>query len=467
MPLKVVIISLLAFLPPIGWASNPIHYQDDIKPILRRHCLKCHGEDEQKAGLNMQQYQGLMKGGSGGPVVVAGRSSQSLLLEVITEQDDEARMPPNKPMLPEEEIKLIRNWIDQGVLEKAGDTSNLEIRDTGFVPSSSAEGKPAHPSMPSQLPKVASPTTLRPLPILAMATSPWAPLLAVAAQEQVQLWHTQHEQAIGGLAFPEGLPQVLRFSRDGAVLMVAGGRPVESGCVVLFEVSSGKRLVKLGDELDAVLAGDLSPDQSLVAFGGSSDVVKVFSTSQGQEQYRLTQHSDWITAIAFSPDGTTLATADRAGGLHLWDVATGGIRLSLLEHETSIRALDWRSDSKVLASAGEDGRVIWWDVKDGWPSIQRNEAHPPDRPEGHYGKLPNGVLAARFGKQGHLATAGRNQTITLWSPVGDPLQSFALESALPISTAIAHDSSKLMVGGSDGSLTFWPLDEEPNAGRSE
>ncbi len=93
--------------------------------------------------------------------------------------------------------------------------------------------------------------------------------------------------------------------------------------------------------------------------------------------------------------------------------------------------------------------------------------HPPDRPEGHYGKLPNGVLAARFGKQGHLATAGRNQTITLWSPVGDPLQSFALESALPISTAIAHDSSKLMVGGSDGSLTFWPLDEQPNAGRSE
>jgi hypothetical protein len=40
--------------------------------------------------------------------------------------------------------------------------------------------------------------------------------------------------------------------------MVAGGRPVESGRVVLFDVRSGQRLAEIGDEVDAVLAADLS-----------------------------------------------------------------------------------------------------------------------------------------------------------------------------------------------------------------
>ena len=36
--------------------SKIITYEDDVKPILRQHCLKCHGNDEQKADLNLQSY---------------------------------------------------------------------------------------------------------------------------------------------------------------------------------------------------------------------------------------------------------------------------------------------------------------------------------------------------------------------------------------------------------------------------
>jgi len=65
--------------------------------------------------------------------------------------------------------------------------------------------------------------------------------------------------------------------------MVAGGRPVESGRVVLFDVRSGNRLAEIGDEVDAVLAADLSPDQRSVALGGSGRVVKVYSTADGRK----------------------------------------------------------------------------------------------------------------------------------------------------------------------------------------
>ncbi|MEM7011850.1 MAG: hypothetical protein AAF585_10240 [Verrucomicrobiota bacterium] len=251
----------------------------------------------------------------------------------------------------------------------------------------------------------------------------------MSGQEHVRLLHAETEEELGKLPFPEGVPNVIRFSRDGAVLMVAGGRPVESGSVVLFDIKTGKRFTTVGDELDAVIAADLSPDQTLVALGGTGKVIKVYSTSDGEEQYKIEKHIDWVTAIAFSPDGESLATANRAGGLHLWDAKSGGIVLSLLEHKASERALDWRADSKFLAFAGEDGRVIWWDVKDGWPTVNKNNAHPPQRPKGTYGRIPNGVLAARFGENGSLATAGRDLMVKLWTQQGSGVKQFRFKTA--------------------------------------
>ncbi|MFT7513459.1 MAG: WD40 repeat protein [Candidatus Omnitrophota bacterium] len=298
--------------------------------------------------------------------------------------------------------------------------------------------------------------------MLAMATSPWAPLLAVAGQDHVRLIHTETEAELGKLPFPEGVPHVIRFSRNGSVLMVAGGQPVQRGSVVLYDVKSGQRLASFGDEIDAVLAADLSPDQQLVALGGSGQIVKVYSTVNAALVYKLEKHTDWITSLAFSPDGQKLATADRAGGIHLWDATSGGILLSLGEHKASVRGMDWRADSKILASVGDDGLVIWWDVKDGWPAITKPNAHPPVRPKGVYGTLPNGVLAVTFGSDGSLLTVGRNQTAQRWDADGKPIWRQATsENALPIQAAMVQNNQGqgLIVGDSVGQLKFWQVDQ--------
>ncbi len=173
----------------------------------------------------------------------------------------------------------------------------------------------------------------------------------MAGLDHVRLVNLKSREDAGLLPFPEGEPHWLRFSRDGAVLMAAGGRPVELGKVVLFDVKSGKRLAAVGDEVDAVLAADLSADQTSVALGGTGKLVKVYDTATGKLRYKIEKHTDWIMAVAFSPDGKTLATADRAGGLNLWEAASGRPLLSLNEHKSSVRALDWRADSKLLVSA--------------------------------------------------------------------------------------------------------------------
>jgi hypothetical protein len=441
-----------------GAEPEVVNFEEHIKPILREHCLKCHGEDEQKADLNLQTHASALKGGSGGPAVVAGRSSQSLLLKSITDPDDGARMPPKKPMIPQAQITLIQRWIDAGLRENSGSKSLVAGRDLSFKPVANTGVKPAEPVMPSGLPRVNLPHLKRPMQVLTLDASPWAPLAAVAGQDHVRLVNVETQEDVGSLAFPEGEPHMLRFSRDGAVLMAAGGRPVESGRAVLFDVKTGKRLSNVGDEVDAVLAADLSPDQKSVALGGSGKVVKVYDTTSGKLRYKMQKHTDWIMAVAFSPDGKTLATADRAGGLHLWEAASGRILLSLNEHKAAIRALDWRDDSKMFVSASEDGTVIWWDVKDGWPAITKANAHPPARKPGTYGKIANGVLVARFDHEGRLCTAGRDRTVRLWDPQGREIQSFALNEAEPLSAALSFDGKKVIGGDTAGQVHFWNVE---------
>jgi len=440
-------------------ADEVVNFDEHIKPIFREHCLKCHGEDQQKANLNLQTHASTLKGGSSGVAVVAGRSGQSLIFKAITDPDDDARMPPNKPPIPQAQIALIKKWIDSGLRETSASKSLTMNRDISFQPAADAGTKPAEPVMPINLAEVKLPVMKRSLPVLTLDASPWAPVAAVAGQDHVRLLHLDTQAEAGRLAFAEGEPHMLRFSRDGAVLMSAGGRPVELGKVVLFDVKSGERLAEVGDEIDSVLAADLSPDQKSVALGGSGKVVKVYDTTNGELRYKIEKHTDWIMAVAFSPDGKTLATADRAGGLHLWETESGRILLSLNEHKAAIRALDWRADSKVLASAGEDGLIVWWNVKDGWPAISKPNAHPPVRKPGTYGKVANGVVSARFDREGRLCTAGRDHTIRLWDASGMQLQSFTIPDAQPLCAALSFDGAKVIGGDSSGQVHFWNVAE--------
>jgi WD40 repeat protein len=455
----VLILLLFAAGPALADDKQTIAYDEQIKPIFRQYCWKCHGEDEQKADINLAAFGSILKGGSGGKIVVPGRASASLLFEVITHEDPEVRMPPNSPPLPTAQVELIRRWIDEGLRESSASQSLAASRDLNFKPSADATAAPSGPPpMPQKLPDIELAKTIRPLPVLAMAASPAAPLLACSAQEHIQLIDLASRTTLGNLPFAEGEPHVLRFSRDGKVLLAAGGRPVQSGRVVLYDVVSGRRLAAIGDETDAVLAADLSPNQELVALGGSGKVVKVYSTVDGALRYKLTKHTNWITALAFSPDGKQLATADRAGGMHLWDASSGAILLTLAEHKASIGTLSWRSDGRLLASGGEDGLLVWWDASDGWPAISKVNAHPPVRPPGVYGKLPGGILCVSFGPRGQLASAGRDRVVRWWDPSGRQLKTFSADGALVTQVTVSHDGRTLIAGDAAGQLHFWTLE---------
>jgi mono/diheme cytochrome c family protein len=102
-----------ASLPPA--ATQKVDFSRDIEPIFKATCYECHGEKKQKGGLRLDQRALALKGGDSGPLWVAGKSPESLLiLAVAGAKPDLDRMPYKKEPLTSAQISLLRAWIDQG-----------------------------------------------------------------------------------------------------------------------------------------------------------------------------------------------------------------------------------------------------------------------------------------------------------------------------------------------------------------
>ncbi|HSU53547.1 MAG TPA: DUF1549 domain-containing protein, partial [Candidatus Dormibacteraeota bacterium] len=101
-------------LPPP--ATRKIDFVRDVQPLLTNACYDCHSGTKQKGGLRLDSKEAALKGGDSGPALVAGKSSESLLIQVIAGlKEDIARMPKKRDPLTDEQIGLLRAWIDQGV----------------------------------------------------------------------------------------------------------------------------------------------------------------------------------------------------------------------------------------------------------------------------------------------------------------------------------------------------------------
>ena len=85
-------------------------YSQRVAPIFRRHCVECHGRDETERGLDLRSSVNVIAGSETGPVMIPGKSSASLLRQVLT-KGAEPHMPPDG-QLTAAEIATIETWID-------------------------------------------------------------------------------------------------------------------------------------------------------------------------------------------------------------------------------------------------------------------------------------------------------------------------------------------------------------------
>lgn len=422
--------------------EKKVTYEDDVIPILRARCANCHNMEKARADLNVMSYQAVLQGGSSGEVLAAGDASASKFFQVMNHQA-EPKMPPNSPKMPDAELATIKAWIDGGLIENKGGKAKASKKpkvDIGLA--SAPVGKPAQPiPLPTELLLEPVLRTPRDGAVTTIASNPWAPLVAVGSPKQVTLYNSDTLDIVGVLAFPEGEPHVLKFSRNGRLLLVAGGVGGKSGRAVLFDFQTGKRIVEVGEEFDAILAADISGDQQQIAIGGSTKLVKIYSTETGEIVHTIKKHTDWITAIEYSPDSVLLASGDRAGGLIVWESHSGREFYTLLGHQNRITDVTWRADSNVVASASEDGTIRLFEMFNGTQAAAWS-SH-------------GGVLSLDFTHDGRLVSCGRDRLTRIWDGAGKQLVQFEELPDLSLAATFTHDGARVLASCWNGEVRVW------------
>lgn len=99
-------------------AAQATSFRDDVLPIFRGRCFNCHspgGEGEQKSGLDLTTYEGVMKGTKFGSMVIARDPDSSNLMWLLDHRGKpETWMPHGTKKLSTCDRDAIRSWIREG-----------------------------------------------------------------------------------------------------------------------------------------------------------------------------------------------------------------------------------------------------------------------------------------------------------------------------------------------------------------
>jgi len=416
LPLQLPVL-FFAFVGTLAAADDPpkkITFDDHVRPIFREE------------------------------VVEAGDHEYSRLWELVAHLD-EPKMPPAQDKLADEKLSLIKAWIDGGALENSGASAKTAKKSSLAMVAPGGSGKPEGPvAIPEGLLRQPVNYSPRAAAVSSLAASPWAPVVAVGGHKQILMYNSDSGKLLGVLPFPEGVPHVLRLSRNGALLLAGGGRASSYGCVVLYDVKTGRRITKVGDELDVVLAADINNDHSLIALGGPQRVVRVYSVQTGELLHEIRKHTEWVFGIEFSPDGVLLATADRNGAAMIWEGETAREYLNLEGHKAAITDLAWRSDSNVLATASEDGTVKLWEMNEGnvIKTVRANGG---------------GTTSVDFARDGRLATAGRDRTAKVFNADGGAIRTTPIFADIALETCFTHDGKRVVAGDWTGAIRMFEI----------
>lgn len=433
-----VISSAVILLLLLGVASVHAAGTDygAVDAIFTRHCLDCHSSTDPDAKLVLENFDSLMRGSANGAVVVAGKSSESRLVEAITgsliHNGKQIIMPPGRKRkkLSPGEIAEIKAWIDAGARPPAVAKSLIAELDVPKIPT---RGTPRNP-------------------INALIRAPGTNLVAVARYRQVELRSDADGALIRTLSGHHGNVNALAFSANGARLFAGSGETAVYGEVKEWNVTNGRLIRTFLGHKDAIYAVAISPDGKILATGSYDQKIKLWDIASGKELRTLSGHNGCIFGLAFRPDGKILASASADHTVKLWDTASGERRDTLSQPLKEVYSVAFSPDGRKLIAGGVDNRIRIWQIS---PEAKETANPLLDSKFAAEGA----ILRLAFSPDGKmLLSSADDHTIRLWD-FATMKQSVQFEKQPDWATGLdfSSDGKTIVVGRLDGSLGFYDL----------
>ncbi len=110
--LAIIVVTYL-LLPTVAHGDETLNFERHIRPLLKVHCLDCHGATaEVEGGLDLRQRRRMIAGGDSGAAIEPGDPETSYLVERIREGE----MPPGDKKMSPQELATIEKWIAAGAV---------------------------------------------------------------------------------------------------------------------------------------------------------------------------------------------------------------------------------------------------------------------------------------------------------------------------------------------------------------
>ena len=457
----------VAFNSPLRTTSaQEVDYQSDVQPILDKHCLACHNEDDSEAGFIATSFETLSEGYDDGEVYVASKSLESTIIRLMN-GDDQPLMPPDDcPRPTEDEIELIANWIDAGAKPSAtpstmpppntednSDVETIKVPDLGRAVSNGA--------------------------VDGIGAADWSPtgdwIASGSFQKVILAPQLEGYASNGGSITLDGVAgkvNSLRFSKDGTWLIASSGITGKSGQAIVWDVESRKEVQSFLGHTDAIYAAAISHDKSVVATASYDRRIILWDVESGKQLRKLLGHNGAVYDIDFSPDSKSLISASADQTLKLWNVETGE-RIETfgqpLKEQLTCR---FSPDGKTIVGAGRDNRIRIW-------------SHDP-QPNSNVDAFQQSIFAHEgpiveldFSKDGsRLVSTSEDATTKVWDTNSfQPIQTInnpakhssatAPDGEVASALAISPDGTKVYLGDMCGNETFVKIVDSRNTEKED
>lgn len=424
---RALALLMLATTIPLLKAA-PVSYHREVAPLLQRHCYGCHHPGKLKGDVDLTQVPLLRKGGKHGASVVPGEPGTSVLITEISGPDP--AMPKDGERLSAGQVELLERWIREGANDD---------------------------SPPPPPPRTEPPDYLAPPVLGAMDFSADGRRFAVGGYQEVLLFDAASLVRIARWIGAPARIDALRFSPDSRRLAVVGGDPGVRGEVQVWEVESGRPLVRVAPAEDSLFGVDWSPDGLRLSCGGADRTVRVFQASDGRELLRAPAHSDWVMGAVFVKGGEQLVSGGRDRSLRLLDASSGRL-LDVLNRETEpVVRLARQPGQERVAFAGGDSRARIYKAEVKPTSTDLGKDHNFVREFDSYG---DGTTAIAFSADGVLlAYAGvpADEVRVQDAASGKRVATVRGHAGAVFGLAFSADAKRLVTAGFEGRLRVFEV----------
>ena len=410
-------------------AAETVSFSRHVAPILLEHCQSCHGPKKAEGGYRVDTYQAALEVGDSGVAGFVGDSvDDSEAFRRIVSDDHSERMPLDGDPLLQEQIDILRGWIESGA---AFDGEDPEGKLAALV------ARNDQPNAPATYPFG--------VPATAVQFSSDGKRVYVSGYHELTTWNVSDGSLVGRIPNVGQRTMSLDLSSDGAWLIVGDGTPGRGGTVRVVDVAKQAVVRVLTACGDLVTDVQFSPTGDQIAAATVESGLKVINLADGKEVATIASHSDWVTCVAWSPDGKLLVTGSRDKTCKVFDVSDGDLKLTYSGHGKPVRSLVFHPNGEEVFSGGNDQKIHRWKIADGAKAAE----------VGFGGEVFELALAGGF----LYAVAGDGTVAKVNLEDNKRVAEFKGHEDWPMSVDYHEPTNRVVSGGYDGEIRIWDPDE--------